>query len=203
MRTFILCRRRLPHVRCKLNPNNHRHGTYLRMPLWRYYHALQRVRGWHPVIDLKQLNTQLDAPHFRMFIFITSGLITIKSEGHGFRIYLEDAYFHVPITQIYLLFAFMNKVYQVWVLTFGLSKAPQVFTHLGHTVAGYLHHQGILALPCLDEWLVHHPDHQLLLFHQTILLQMLDLLIFKLNVHKSELEFKTCSFLVSNDFWIW
>ena len=91
-------------------------------------------------------------------------------------------------TQIYLRFAFMNKVYQVWVLTFGLSKAPQVFTHLGHTVAGYLHHQGILALPSLDEWLVHHPDHQFLLFHHTILLQTLDLVVFKLNVHKSELE---------------
>ena len=43
---------------------------------------------------------------------------------------------------MYLRFALENKVYQFRVLPFGLNTAPQVFTHLGHTVAAYLHRLG-------------------------------------------------------------
>ena len=66
----------------------------------------------------------------------------------------------------YLRFAFENKVYQFRVLPFGLNTAPQVFTPLRHTVTGYLHHLGISVVPYLDDWLIHHPDQQVLLHHQ-------------------------------------
>ena len=62
----------------------------------------------------------------------------------------------------YLRFAFENKVYQFRVLPFGLNTAPQVFTRLEHTVAAYLHRQGISVIPYLDDWLIHHPDRQVL-----------------------------------------
>ena len=106
------------------------------------------------------------------------------------QIDLQDAYFHVPkhpSSRKYLRFAFENKVYQFRVLPFSLNRASQVFTRLGHTVTGYLYRLGISAIPCLDDWLVHHPD-QVLLCHQSQLLNTLELVGFILNEKKSELD---------------
>ena len=121
--------------------------------------------GWPPVIDLKNLNAHIHAPHFRMFT-TSSVLSSVEKGDYAFKIDLQDAYFHVPIhpsSRKYLRFAFENRVYQFQVLPFGLNTAPQVFTRLGHTVTAYLHHQGILVIPYLDDWLFHHPDRQVLL----------------------------------------
>ena len=53
----------------------------------------------------------------------------------------------------------------------------------------YLHHLGISVIPYLDDWLVHHPDHQVLLqYNQAQLLDKLDLVGFILNRKKSELD---------------
>ena len=62
------------------------------------------------------------------------------------------------------------------------ETAPQVFTHLGHTVADYLYSQGISVIPYLDDWLIHHSDHQ------SQLPKSLDLVGFKLNKEKSNLD---------------
>ena len=132
--------------------------------------------GWRPVIDLKSLNANIFAPHFLMFT-ISSVLSTVRKGD------LQDAYFHVPMPQRsrkYLRFAFENKIDQFRVLPSHLNTAPQIFTHLGHTVTGYLHHLGILV--------IHHPDCQVLLYHQSQLLNTLDLLGFVLNRKKSELD---------------
>ena len=107
------------------------------------------------------------------------------------QIDLQDAYFYVlihPSSRKYLGFAFENKVYQFRVLPFGLNTAPQVFTRLGHTVSGYLHRQGISVIPYLDDWLIHHPDPEVLLRHQAQLMNTLDLVGFVLNRKKSELD---------------
>ena len=92
-----------------------------------------------------------DTLRFYSNVFLAS-LITIKSGDFPFKISLEDAYFHLPThpdSQKYLNFPFMNMVYPFWVLSFSLSTTLHVLTHLGHTVAGYLHHQGISVLPCM------------------------------------------------------
>ena len=146
--------------------------------------------GWRPVIDLKNLNAHIHAPHFRMFT-TSSVLSSVRKGDYAFKIDLQDAYFHVPIhpsSRKYLRFAFENKVYQFQVLPFGLNTAPQVFTRLGHTVTSYLHRQGISVIPYLDDWLIHHPDRQVLLRHQAQLLNTLDLVGFILNRKKSELD---------------
>ena len=146
--------------------------------------------GWRPVIDLKNLNAHIHAPHFRMFT-TSSVLSSVEKGDYAFKIDLQDAYFHVPIhpsSRKYLRFAFENKVYQFRVLPFGLNTAPQVFTGLGHTVTAYLHRQGVSVIPYLDDWLVHHPDRQILLRHQALLLDTLDLVGFILNRKKSELD---------------
>ena len=146
--------------------------------------------GWRPVIDLKNLNAHIHAPHFRMFT--TSFVLSSVEKGdYAFKIDLQDAYFHVPIhpsSRKYLGFAFENRVYQFQVLPFGLNTAPQVFTRLGHTVTAYLHRQGVSVIPYLDDWLVHHPDRQILLRHQALLIDTLDLVGFILNRKKSELN---------------
>ena len=142
-----------------------------------FYSNLFLVRkasgGWRPVIDLKSLNAHIWPPHFHMFT-TSSVLSTMRKGDYVFKIDLQDAYFHLPIhpsSRKYLRFAFKNKVYQFWVLPFGLNTAPQVFTRLGHTVAGYLHRLGISVVPYLDDWLIYHPDQQVLLQHQIQLLE--------------------------------
>ena len=120
----------------------------------------QGIWKWRPVIDLKQLNHHIDAPHFRMHT-ISSVLSTIERGDYTFKIDLQHAYFHVlihPDSWNYLLFAFKNKVYQFRVLHFSLNTAPQVLTRLGHTVAAYFHRQEISVIPYLDDWLIHPPD---------------------------------------------
>ena len=139
--------------------------------------------GWRPVIDLKWLNTHIYPPNFRMSS-ISSVLSTVRKGDYTFKIDLQDAYFHVPIhssSRKYLRFAFENKVYQFLILPFGLNTAPQVFTTLGHTVTGYLHRLGISVFPYLSDWLVHHPDRQVPLCHQSQLLNTLELVGFILN----------------------
>ena len=64
----------------------------------------------------------------------------------------------------------------------------QAFYSLRHTVTGYFHRLGISVIPYLDDWLVHHPDRQVLLRHQAQLLEMLDMVGFILNRKKSELD---------------
>ena len=74
--------------------------------------------GWRPVIDLKQLNHHINAPHFHMHT-ISSVLSTVERGDFAFKIDLQDAYFHVlihPHSRKYLCFAFENKVYQFRVL---------------------------------------------------------------------------------------
>ena len=115
--------------------------------------------GWRPVIDLKSLKAHISAPHFRMS---TTGsvLSTVRKGDYAFKIDLQDAYFHVlilPGSRKYLRFAFKNKVYQFRVLPFGLNTG---FYSFG--AHGYLHRLGILVVPYLDDWLIHHPDRQVL-----------------------------------------
>ena len=76
--------------------------------------------GWRPVIDLKNLNAHIHAPHFRMFT-TSSVLSSLRKGDYVFKIDLQDVYFHVPIhpsSRKYLRFAFENKVYQFQVLPF-------------------------------------------------------------------------------------
>ena len=125
-------------------------------------------------------------------MFTTNSVLSSVRKGdYAFKINLQDAYFNVPIhpsSRKYLRFDFENKVYQFQVLPFGLNTASQVFTRLGHTVTGYLHRQGILVIPYQDDWLVHHPDCQVLLRHQAQLINTLDLVSFIINRKKSELD---------------
>ena len=83
--------------------------------------------GLRPVINLKQLNYHIHAPHFRMHT-ISSVLSNVERGDYTFKIDVQDAYFHVlihPDTRKYLRFAFENKVYQFRVLPFSLNTVPR------------------------------------------------------------------------------
>ena len=89
--------------------------------------------GWRPVIDLKNLNAHIHAPHFRMFTR-SSVLSSVEKGDYAFRIDLQDAYFHVPIhpsSRKYLRFAFKNRVYQFQVLTVRFEHGPSSFYSIG------------------------------------------------------------------------
>ena len=82
---------------------------------------------WCPVIDLKQLNFHINAPHFHTHT-ISSVLNAVERGDYMFKIDLQDEYFHVlihPNSRKYFRFAFENKVYQFRVLPFCLNTAPQ------------------------------------------------------------------------------
>ena len=94
-----------------------------------------------------------------------------------------------PSSRKYLRFAFeLKQGLSVSGTSLCSEHSPSDFTQLGHTVTGYLHHLGISVIPYLDDWLVHHPDCQVLLRHQAQLLETLDLVGFILNRKKSELD---------------
>ena len=52
----------------------------------------------------------------------------------------------------------------------------------------YRHPQGILVISYLDDWLIHHPDCQVLLHHLSQLLNILNMVGLRLNEAKSKLE---------------
>ena len=146
------------------------------------------------VVSSKRLKTTA-RPHRRTSLSHAHYKLSAEYRRRGdyaFKIDLQDAYFHVlihPDSRKYLRFAFENKVYQFRVLPFCLNTAPQVFTCLGHTVAAYIHHQGISVIPYLYDWLINHPDCQALPCHvQSPLLETLDLVGLKLNEAKSKLD---------------
>jgi ribonuclease HI len=144
---------------------------------------------WRLVIDLKSLNSHIEAPHFKMST-VAVVLNTLRPGDWAFKLDLQDAYLHVPIhpkSQKYLRFAFQGKVYQFRALPFGLNVAPLVFTKLVHTLAAHLHSHGVSLLPYLDDWIVHHPDPQVLLDHRTLVMQTLEKAGFLINLPKSEL----------------
>ena len=146
--------------------------------------------GWRPVIDLKQLNTHIDASHFRMHT-ISSVLSTVKKRR--LRIQNRSAGCVLSCTntstqQEVPSFCLRKQGISVSSTSLSLNTALQVFTCLRHRVAAYLHHQGISVIPYLDDWLIHHPDRQVLLRHQSQLLNILNMVGLRLNEAKSELE---------------
>ena len=60
----------------------------------------------------------------------------------------------------YLHFAFENKVYQFRFTSLWSELCPSGIFSSGHTVAAYLHCQGISVFPYLNDWLEHHCQDQ-------------------------------------------
>ena len=142
--------------------------------------------GWRPIIDFETVKhtPQCTSLHVFTISYIFSSKASHLKLTWGTctsrKIHLDN--------QNCLHLTLMNKLLQFSVLPFSLNTAPQVCTHLAHTVTGYFQRQGILVLSYPVDWLVYHRDQNLLLNHQSILLQTLELMGFKLILEKLELN---------------
>ena len=142
-------------------------------------------RGWHPVIDLKQLNALISLSYYKLSAeYRKKRRLRVQNRYAGCVL----SHTNPSSKQEVPTFCIRKQAFQFQVFPFGLNTAPQVFTCLGHTVAAYLHRQGISVIPYLDDWLIHHPDYQVLGCHLSQLLKTLDLVGLKLNEGKSELD---------------
>ena len=95
--------------------------------------------GWRPVIDLKQLNHHIDAPHFRMHT-ISSVLSTIEKR----RLCVQNrsagclhSCTNTSTQQEVPSFCFRKQGISVSSTSLQSETAPQVFTCLRHRVAAY------------------------------------------------------------------
>ena len=121
---------------------------------------------------------------------ISSVLSTIERGDYTFKIDLQDAYFHVLQVLIhldsrkYLHFAFeyISSSTSLW-----SEHCPSGIYSSGIHRGSSPPYQGISVIPYLDDWLIHHPDRQALLRHQSQS-HTLDLVGLKLNEAKSELD---------------
>ena len=81
-----------------------------------------------------------------------------------------------------------KQVVPVSSTTFWSKYGPSSFYSFGAHGDSIPAPSGGLGIPYLDDWLVHHPDRQILLRHQALLIDTLDLVGFILNRKKSELD---------------
>ena len=114
------------------------------------------MTGQRLVINLKKLNSFINAPHFKM-----EGIHTLKSllqkEDWLVKIDLKDAYFSVPISKEqrkFLCFQFRDRFYQFNCLPFGLASAPWVFTKTLKPIAALGRELGIRLIVYIDDILL-------------------------------------------------
>ena len=112
--------------------------------------------GQRPVINLKNLNSFINAPHFKM-----EGIHTLKSllrKGDWLvKVDLKDAYFSILISRQhrrFLCFQFKNKLYQFNCLPFGLASAPWVFTKTLKPIAALGRELGMRMIVYIDDILL-------------------------------------------------
>ena len=118
--------------------------------------TLKVTGNWRPVIDLSRLNSFVHLSHFCM----ETSLSVFHSLHPGdwmISIDLQDAYLQVsvhPESRRYLRFCLGHQTFQFRALCFGLSSAPQVFTHV--MAPDLLHYASFwLSDPVLSRRLAH------------------------------------------------
>ena len=115
---------------------------------------------------------------------ISSVLNTVEKGDYTFKIDLQDTYFHVLIHPDGRKYLCLPSKTSYTRSEHCLSGIYSFGAHSG----SYLHRQGISVTPYLDNLLIHHPDHQVLLRHQSHLTNTLNMVGLQLNEAKSKLE---------------
>ena len=160
--------------------------------------------GQRPVINLKGLNSFIEAEHFKMEgLHLLPDLI--QPQDWMVELDLKDAYLQVPIhqdSQCMLQFQWEQTIYQFVCLPFGLTSAPRVFTKIMKPVVGALRQLGIRLIIYLDDLLVLHQKRDHLMQLTTLVCQFLEALDLIVNLKKSQLtpthEMEFLSFLVNS-----
>ena len=146
--------------------------------------------GQRPVINLKNLNTFVDVPHFKM-----EGIHSLKSllqrEDWLIKIDLKDAYFSIPVSQDhrkFLCFQVEDKRYQFNCLPFGLASAPWVFTKTLRPVAALGRELGMRLIIYIDDILLMAESEEKARDQASGLVYLLQCLGFIINTGKSILK---------------
>lgn len=108
------------------------------------------------ILNLKNLNAYILAPHFKMEDFRTASKL-MRASCFMSTIDLKDAYFSVPIAskhRKYLRFEHGNTIYEFNCLPFGLCSAPHCFTKLMKPILEKIRSQGITCVNYLDDFLI-------------------------------------------------
>uniref|UniRef100_A0A1X7V9F4 Reverse transcriptase domain-containing protein n=1 Tax=Amphimedon queenslandica TaxID=400682 RepID=A0A1X7V9F4_AMPQE len=145
--------------------------------------------GQRPVINLKELNSFINAPHFMM-----KGIYTLKSllqMGDWLvKLDLKDAYLSIPISKEhrkYLSFEFMDRFYQFNCHPFGLASAPWVFTKTLKPIASLIRELGIRLVLYIDDILLMAETKKKARDQASGLVYMLQCLGFTVNIKKTVL----------------
>ena len=143
--------------------------------------------GLRPVFNLRNLNSFLEPPHFKMEGIHTLKELIQKGDYMG-KIDLKDAYLSIPIAKShrnYLRFLWKGIKYQFSSLPFGLATAPLVFTKLLKPVVSHLRQQGIRLIVYLDDFLFLNQSSKNLVEEMSIAKSLLESLGFTINQKKS------------------
>ena len=142
------------------------------------------------MINLKKLNSFINAPHFKM-----EGIPTLKSllqKGDWLvKIDLKDAYFSVPISKEhrkFLCFQFRDRFYQFNCLPFGLASAPWVFTKTLKPIAALGRELGIRLIVYIDDILLMAKTKEKARDQASGLIYLLQCLGFTVNMKKTVLD---------------
>lgn len=150
------------------------------------------------ILNLRDLNKFLNAPHFKLEDYRTS-LKLIYPDCFMAKLDLKDAYYSIPIAmehRRYLRFAAGSELFEFTCLPFGLSIAPFVFTKIMRQVATYLRKLGVLCVVYLDDWQIFGESEKDCENAVTFTARTLEKIGFTINYNKSQLKpSKQCSFL--------
>ena len=108
------------------------------------------------ILNLKKFNKYVKYYHFKMNTF-ESAIKLINKGTYMASIDLRHAYYSVHIApehQIFLRFAWKNKIYQYTCLPFGLACAPRYFTKLMKPVYAKLRSLGFINVGYIDDSLL-------------------------------------------------
>ena len=154
------------------------------------FFVVQKKDGsYRPILNLRNLNTHLQVPHFKMET-LKSITAALRIGEWAFTLDLQDAYLHIPVYQYhrqYLRFCVQGHHYQFRAMPFGLATAPRIFTKFMSAIGSFLHTRQIFIHMYLDDWLVRSQDKKILLKNQEFILSLLDKLGLLVNWKKSNL----------------
>ena len=145
--------------------------------------------GFRPILNLRELNTYLKVPHFKMETLKTI-ICALEQNDWALSMDLKDAYLHVavfPPHRKYLRFCIMGNHYQVRAMPFGLAVAPRIFTKLMAVIGSYLRAREIQIYMYLDDWLIKNQNREILVSQSRMVLQLIERLGLIVNHAKSHL----------------
>lgn len=150
------------------------------------------------ILNLKNLNKFLTAPHFKLEDMKTA-LRLMHKNCFMSVMDLQDAYLMVPVAnehRKFLRFCFRGNLFEFTSMPFGLCTAPITFTKLLKPVVQKLRSQGIILVIYLDDILIIAKTEKQCERHAFVVRCLLESLGFLISENKSQLKpVQRCTFL--------